>query len=191
MSLDKQEQDGNLEQLKNEIAKLKESKEYWESEAKKSFTDRDEAKRKAKELEDAEIAKRGEYQKLAEQYKTELETVKKDLSEVSAYKEKYLSVEQERRTELISRLPDGKPKEVAEKITDISLLKDYVDTFIESIPKKAGVDNNKGSYDSKDIKTAGKKWTDFTLTELSELKKHQPAEYDRLYKEHTQKRKRF
>ena len=160
------------------------------SEIKKSaFKERDDYKTKLKALEDAKAEaetkaqlEQGKFKELFEKEKTEKEKLNEELSELKPFKEKYVKVEADRRTELLEQLPEGNEelKKIAEKIPSLENLKEFVDVSLKQFGKKStdGGRSGKGR-----INVDGKKWSDLTFAERAELQKSNPDAYDKLYNE--------
>lgn len=151
--------------------------------------ERDDAKKKAKELEDSKAAaeakaleEQGKYKDLYESTLKQLTEKDEQINTLLPLKDKYSAIETERKKELIDKLPEGKLREAAEKIGDLSLLKEHVEAVLETLG-----DNKGGSFSGRSGKSKlvieGKKWGDFATEELERIKKETPNEYKRMYKE--------
>lgn len=134
------------------------SKEETESYIKQLREENKSYRLKAKELEDkinsiaeAESIKKGEFEKLANDYKTKAEALEKQVGELTGYKTKYETIENETRKELLLRFPEGKR----------DILKDLpIDKLRELAKHEAGakpkVENGLATArDSKTTKKAG------------------------------------
>jgi len=147
---------------------------------------RDEAKSnrlKAKELEDklkaieeAEAIQKGQLNEVLQKVKTEKAELENQLNEVLPFRDKYTALEQVRREELISFLPEGKHKDFAAKITNIEDLKEYVDLNKEV---KSKSDDGKSGYQGNDIPKDAK-FNDLTLEQKRHLKNTNPQWYNKL-----------
>ncbi len=167
--------------------------EKHDAHLRQAIAERDEAKAKAREIEkkfaevnnklqeieDKKKIETGEFQKLAEEYKgkyesilSELETYKKDSEELKQYKET-------RKKTLLDSIPEDKRDEW--KDTDLTTLEKVVPLFLNNA--NLGVDDGKTGKKSGKIETAGKSYSDFNVSELDEIKKQNPNEYERLFRE--------
>lgn len=165
--------------------------EKHDAHLRQAITERDEAKAKARdtekklteissklqEIEDKKKIETGEFQKLADEYKVkyesvlpELETYKKDSDELKAYKES-------RKKVLFESIPEDKREEW--KDSDITTLEKVVPLFSGNL--NLGTDDGKTGKKNGKIETAGKTYSDFNVTELDEIKKQNPQEWERLF----------
>lgn len=168
-----------------DISKLVERTEYLEKELKTVISQRDSEKKekadalgKLKEIEDSKKIEAGEFQKLADEYKTKYESVlpeldkyKKDSDELTTYKEN-------RKKTLLESIPEDKREEW--KQSDLTTLEKVVPLFSGSL--NIQVDDGKTGKKNGKIETAGKTWKDFSVDQLEEIKKQNPQEYDRLFR---------
>ena len=139
--------------------------EFFENEAKAAFKVRDELKAKLKALEDAEEMKKGNYEKLLADRNAEFEQLKAEADELKQTKE-----------ELLNELPEGH-KVIAGELS-LEKLREYVKLNKSATP---GMDTSRVGG-SGTLEIAGKKWFDFTSSELNELKKSNPKVYEQLRK---------
>lgn len=165
--------------------------EKHDAHLRQAIVERDEAKAKAREtekklteissklqeIEDKKKIETGEFQKLADEYKVkyesvlpELETYKKDSDELKAYKES-------RKKVLFESIPEDKREEW--KDSDITTLEKVVPLFSGNL--NLGTDDGKTGKKNGKIETAGKTYSDFNVTELDEIKKQNPQEWERLF----------
>jgi len=154
-----------------------------------AFKERDDLKKKLSELDaekqklaEEQAKKQGEYKELYEKQSASLAEKQTQLEQLIPFKEKYESVESERRKELLERLPDGKLRTTAERITDITLLKDHVEAVLETI----GDGDKGGSFSGRG---GGKGipdnavWDELSQEQREHLKKSNPKRYDKLLKD--------
>ena len=167
--------------------------EKHDAHLRQAITERDEAKAKAREtekklaeingklqeIEDKKKIETGEFQKLADEYKVkyesvlpELETYKKDSDELKQYKEN-------RKKTLLDSIPEDKRTEW--KDTDLTTLEKVVPLFLGNV--NLGTDDGKTGKKNGKIETAGKTYSDFNVSELDEIKKQNPNEWERLFRE--------
>lgn len=181
--------EGKSEDEKKILSSLYEESQKNYSLKSEAFRERDDIKRKLSEIEanlqkqaEDSAKEQGKYKELYEQITKQLTEKDEQIKTLMPYKDKYSEVETERKKELIERLPEGKLREAAEKITDISLLREHVEAVLETIG-----DNKGGSFSGRSgkvkIVTEGKKWGDFTSDQLQNIKKDNPAEYNRIYRD--------
>jgi hypothetical protein len=167
--------------------------EKHDAHLRQAITERDEAKAKAREtekklaeingklqeFEDNKKKETGEFQKLADEYKSkyestlpELDKYKKDSEELTTYKEN-------RKKTLLESIPEDKREEW--KQSDLTTLEKVAVLFSGSL--NIQVDDGKTGKKNGKIETAGKTWKDFSVDQLEEIKKQNPQEYDRLFRE--------
>lgn len=145
----------------------------FESKLQEAIKERDKAKGKLRELDDAEAFKKGESERLLLEKKTELEKLQGELAEAKTYKEKFEAIETQTRTELLAKL-DDKHKAIANDLP-IDKLKSYVELNTTSH------DYNKNRTGGLSFQTDGKKWEDFTPKELQEIEKVNPELLKKLF----------
>ncbi len=169
-----------LEQLKAEVEKYKSLKD-------EAFGKRDEYKTKLKAMED-QIAeaqriaqeKNGEFQKLYETESEKAKRLEEENRNLSSYKEKYSALEQQRRDELISQLPDDGTKAIAAKMGDVALISEYVQSTLKLIEKKIHTDGGRSGNFTLDM-TQIKSIKDLTWAQREELQKSNPQAYKELF----------
>ena len=150
--------------------------EFFENEAKAAFKVRDELKAKLKALEDAEEMKKGNYEKLLADRNAEFEQLKAEADELKQTKEEFDSFQKVMKEELLNELPEGH-KVIAGELS-LEKLREYVKLNKSATP---GMDTSRVGG-SGTLEIAGKKWFDFTSSELNELKKSNPKVYEQLRK---------
>ena len=159
---------------------------YWEIEAKKAFKERDEAKRKARELEEKTLAEQGKWKELYEQTKAEYDKLNDDLSVNLQYREKYTTLEKSIRESLISQLPEAKRK-FAERF-ELDELKEFVSVETQNIKP--------GTADAARVGKGRADYSKVTLGELTDeekdhLAKTNPVLYQQKLKEFFHQNQRF
>jgi tRNA U34 5-carboxymethylaminomethyl modifying enzyme MnmG/GidA len=167
-----------------EINSLKEKADkiaFYESEAKKAFKERDEAKSKLREIDDAELIKKGEYEKLLQDSKKEAETLKAELANAKEAETKYNAFVESTKKDLIESLPE-EHKKIGEKLS-LEDLKEYVK-----------LNSTKTNYDKSrtggmSFTTEGKNWTDFNSKELDEISKKNKDLFNKLYENYLKTKK--
>lgn len=179
--------EGKSDDEKKILTSLFEESQKNHSLKSEAFKERDELKAKLREFEESKQKaeeenrkKQGEYKELYEKSSAELSEKNKQIEELLGIKTKYQSVETERRKELIERLPEGKLRETAIKITDIELLKEHVDAVLETIGDDKG-----GSFSGRgggQVIPEGATWDDLTNEQREHLKKNNKKKYDLLLK---------
>lgn len=177
-----------LEGIQDETAKktISEEIEKYSSIAKDVIEQRDELKKKLKEIdslkakeEEERLKSNQEFKTLAEKLKAELEAKESELESLKPFKEKYDLVETERRNELLDKL-ESADKELA-KDFPLDKLKKYVEIHGK---ENGAVHANRGGGRSKDV-------TKLTLDdframgdeEKDALKKSHPAIYNGFIRE--------
>lgn len=179
--------EGKSEDEKKVLTELYEEGKKNHSLKIEAFKERDELKNKLRELEEGKKKedeeakkKQGEYKELYDKSTLELTEKNKQLEELLPFKTKYQTVEAERRKELIERLPEGKLRETATKITDLEVLKEHVDAVLETIGDDKG-----GSFSGRgggQTIPEGATWDELTNEQREHLKKHNKKKYDSLLK---------
>ena len=158
------------------LTELQKKLEYLQSESKEAFKVRDELKAKLKAFEEAEEMKKGNYEKLLADKNTEFEQLRAEAEELKQTKEKFDSFQKAMKEELLNELPEGH-RVIAGELS-LDKLREYVKLNKSSAP---AMDTSRvGGSGTIDI--AGKKWFDFTSSELNELKKSSPKIYEQLRK---------
>ena len=149
---------------------------FLQAEAQKAFKARDELKAKLKSLEEADEMKKGNYEKVIADKNQEVEQLKAEAERLKPFQEKFSSVMKAMKDELLAELSD-EHKAIAGDL-ELDKLREYVKL-------------NKATTNSMDtartggsgaIDVTGKKWFDFTSTDLNNLKKSNPKMYEQLKK---------
>lgn len=170
-----------LNTIEKEKKQALEDLEHQKSESKVAFEKRNELKTKVRELE-SELEKdvneelqnkynnsQVEIKSMADattELETELETARTSLKEI----------EDERRTEVIGRLPEeSEERTFAETITDHKQLLNFV-----KISEQKKVNTDEGSTGKLKI-DKDKKWDEYTFAEKTELKEKHLPQYTKLY----------
>ena len=157
-------------------AKQEDKLAFLQAEAQKAFKARDELKAKLKSLEEADEMKKGNYEKVIADKTNEFEQLKAEAEELKQIKEKFDSFQKAMKDELLAELSD-EHKAIAGDL-ELDKLREYVKL-------------NKATTNSMDtartggsgaIDVTGKKWFDFTSTDLNNLKKSNPKMYEQLKK---------
>lgn len=123
------ETEAKLKELETTKAELEEklskvdNTEHFE----KLKKERDEAKKKLKEIEDANALAKGEFEKLANDRLAELETLKSEREKLQAEADKWTNFNKTERERLLKLITDDKVKKIGEKLTDLSDLKEFVE----------------------------------------------------------------
>lgn len=172
-SPDGQEASGSeTQEAKQEQDKLA----FLQAEAQKAFKARDELKAKLKSLEEADEMKKGNYEKVIADKNQEVEQLKAEAERLKPFQEKFSSVMKAMKDELLAELSE-EHKAIAGDL-ELDKLREYVKL-------------NKSTTNSMDsartggsgaIDVTGKKWFDFTSTDLNNLKKSNPKLYEQLKK---------
>ena len=171
-SPDGQEASGSEPEAKPEQDKLA----FLQAEAQKAFKARDELKAKLKSLEEADEMKKGNYEKVIADKNQEVEQLKAEAERLKPFQEKFSSVMKAMKDELLAELSE-EHKAIAGDL-ELDKLREYVKL-------------NKSTTNSMDsartggsgaIDVTGKKWFDFTSTDLNNLKKSNPKMYEQLKK---------
>lgn len=167
--------------------------EKHDAHLKQAITERDEAKAKAREfekslndlkgklqeIEDKKKIETGEFQKLADEYKKKFEEVNPELERLKQVEQKYTEVITARKKSLLESIPEDKREEWKE--SDLATLEKVVPLFSGNL--NLGTDDGKTGKKTGKIETAGKSYKDFSVSELDEIKKQDPKEWDRLFRE--------
>jgi predicted DNA binding CopG/RHH family protein len=100
--------------------------------------ERDEAKRKLKDIEDAQASAKGEFEKLAAERLAEIEriTLEKSKSDIEAAK--WTSYEKSRREKLLTTLTDEKIRKIGEKLSTLEDLEEFVEIHTTTKPGNSG-----------------------------------------------------
>ena len=168
--------DGQEESGSNPEAKQEDKLAFLQAEAQKAFKARDELKAKLKSLEEADEMKKGNYEKVIADKTNEFEQLKAEAEGLKQIKEKFDSFQKAMKDELLAELSD-EHKAIAGDL-ELDKLREYVKL-------------NKATTNSMDtartggsgaIDVTGKKWFDFTSTDLNNLKKSNPKMYEQLKK---------
>lgn len=169
--------DGQAGSGSNPEAKQEQDKlAFLQAEAQKAFKARDELKAKLKSLEEADEMKKGNYEKVIADKTNEFEQLKAEAEELKQIKEKFDSFQKAMKDELLGELSE-EHKAIAGDL-ELDKLREYVKL-------------NKATTNSMDsartggsgtIDVTGKKWFDFTSTDLNNLKKSNPKLYEQLKK---------
>lgn len=145
-------------------------------EAKQHRLKASETAERLKALEDAKMQEQGQFKELSEKLKLENAELKKQAEKVAEYETRLNQIEEQRKKELLEKLPETLRTEWQDANTDI--LSKVVKTF-ETAPKKT----HDGGFSGKSQKDySGAKWDDLTTAELEELKKTNPDIYNKIYK---------
>lgn len=134
---------------------------YYELEAKKAFKERDEAKKKLRELEEKTLQEQGKYKELYEQTKAEYDKLNEDLSVNLQYREKYTILEKSIRESLIQQLPEAKRK-FAERF-ELDELKEFVSVETQNMKP--------GTADAARVGRGSVDYSKVTLGELTDEQK--------------------
>ena len=176
----------NPEELENKA----EEKVYSEKAFKELVSQRDTLKKNQSELQvqfdqlkakldkagEDELKKKGDLQTLLDNKEKEIAETKKTLQDISEYKTKYEDLDKSIRENLLKQLPD-EMQEVAEELSTVKLQK-----FVElNKTTTAGMDNGKAGKGK--IKIDGKKWNDFSSSDLAIIRGSDFTGYSQLYKE--------
>ena len=164
-----------LDTTNAELEKLKSQAEFEKSEAKKAFEKRDELKKRLDALEKEGLEKENQFKPLYEKSEAEKSELKKQLDELSPFKDKWTTYESSRRETLLKEVEDAELKEVAGKLDLIDLEK-----FTAKI-KKAPLPTDAGRSGEGIIDVSGKKWDDISSADKEKLKEKQPEIYKQLY----------
>jgi chromosome segregation ATPase len=199
--------EGLPEEKKNELISVFDENEKLRNIKNEAFQDRDEVKKKNRELQEKldaiekekqeaerkRLEEQNEFKTLYEKSESEKADLKKINEELNGKlspleqqakeaEEKAAKVEAERRKELLDRLEDEDLKKIAEKIPANEDLRAFVETSLEKLNKRIGADGGRtGKFRKETI--SGKKWKDLTMQEKSDLKKNDPELYNKLYNE--------
>ena len=149
----------------------------YKAKLKKAEEERQLAMQKLADAEKKKAEEEGEFRSL---YETEAEKnarLAKELEENKEYRTKYEEIEQERRAELIGRLPEGELREVAETITDRTALSKYVTVTLKSLDSVIIPDDSKGG---KTFELGNRTWNELTVAEKEELRVKNPKLYEDL-----------
>jgi len=134
------ETEAKLKELETAKAELEEklskvdNTEHFE----KLKRERDEAKQKLKELAEADAKAKGEFEKLANDRLTELETLKAEREKLQAEADKWTNFNKTERERLLKLLTDEKVRKIGEKLTDLSDLKEFVEMNTAPKPQAGG-----------------------------------------------------
>ena len=157
-------------------AKQEDKLAFLQAEAQKAFKARDELKAKLKSLEEADEIRKGNLEKVIADKNQENEQLKAETERLRQIEEKFALFEKAQRSELLGDLSD-EHKAIAGDL-ELDKLREYVKL-------------NKATTNSMDsartggsgtIDVTGKKWFDFTSTDLNNLKKSNPKLYEQLKK---------
>jgi len=169
--------DGQAGSGSNPEAKQEQDKlAFLQAEAQKAFKARDELKAKLKSLEEADEIRKGNLEKVIADKNQENEQLKAETERLRQIEEKFALFEKAQRSELLGDLSD-EHKAIAGDL-ELDKLREYVKL-------------NKATTNSMDtartggsgaIDVTGKKWFDFTSTDLNNLKKSNPKLYEQLKK---------
>lgn len=150
---------------------------------KEAIETRDKAKAKSRELEEKIASGNTESAELLKMKSAEIDSLSAKISELTESLNKkdlfVKEVETDRKNELLGKLPEGKLREVAGKIDNLELLKEHVETVLETYGDKTGTYSKRGGVFA--LNLDNKNWDDFTSKELAEIKEHRPDEYKKLY----------
>lgn len=156
---------------------------FHETEAKKAYKARDEKaarvrelEEKLKGLEEAEEIRKGNLEKVIADKNQENEQLKAETERLKQIEEKFASFEKAQRSELLAELSD-EHKAIAGDL-ELDKLREYVKLNKSATPGM----NTARAGGQGTLEIAGKKWFDFTSSELTELKKSAPKVYEQLKK---------
>jgi alanyl-tRNA synthetase len=121
------EQALKVTELEEKLAKIPNNPEHFD----KVKKERDEAKRKLKEIEDAQAEAKGEFEKLANERLTELEIERAEKEKLKLIAEQWTTYEKSKRESLLAKLTDAKVKKLAEQMTTLEALEEFVEMHIE------------------------------------------------------------
>ena len=173
-----------------ELENKAEEKVYSEKAFKELVSQRDTLKKNQSELQvqfdqlkakldkagEDELKKKGDLQTLLDNKEKEIAETKKTLQDISEYKTKYEDLDKSIRENLLKQLPD-EMQEVAEELSTVKLQK-----FVElNKTTTVGMDNGKAGKGK--IKIDGKKWNDFSSSDLAIIRGSDFTGYSQLYKE--------
>ena len=135
------EQQQKLDELQRKLDETPNNPDHFE----KLKTERDEAKRKAKEYEDklkelgdAEAVKKGEFEKLATERQAEIEKLASERDGFKETAEKWTSYEKAKREKLLAKITDEKKKKIAEQLSSLDTLEEFVELETEIIGAGSG-----------------------------------------------------
>jgi len=131
--------------------------------------------------ENDKLTKNKEFEVLANKYKLESDEAKAEALRLKKIEENFQTLQTQRRSELVSQLPDEETKAIAAKISDVALLGEYVQSTLKLIEKKVHTDGGRSGNFSLDMtKIATLK--QLTWDQQEELKKSNPLVYNELFK---------
>jgi DNA repair exonuclease SbcCD ATPase subunit len=117
------EQTTKLAELEEKLNKIPNNPEHFD----KIKKERDEAKKKLKEIEDANAEAKGEFEKLANDRLAELEVLKSEKESLQAEANKWADFNKSEREKILTSIKDEKVKKLAEKFTDLIDLKEFAE----------------------------------------------------------------
>jgi chromosome segregation ATPase len=178
-----------MEDIKTADATLDEALkqvEYHKNEAKQAFEKRQEIraeleslKLEKEQIEKTKLEEQQKYKELYEKANSELETYKPYADKVKDYETKFAVIQEQRKTEILSKLPENLRLTLA-KIDNVDLLSEQVNAIIETMPNKFGVDTTKaGKGYSENIQDV----TKITAKQLEEIKGSNPKRYNEIIKQ--------
>lgn len=124
------EVEGKMQELQTKLDSIPNNPDHFNQ----LKTERDEAKKKLKELEDAKAEANGEFERLANERLAELEKEKTEKENLKAIADKWTDYEKARREKLLAELTDEKVKKMAEKLTSLEDLEEFVELHKETKP---------------------------------------------------------
>ncbi len=117
------EQQNKLAELQRKLDNIPNNPEHFNQ----LKQERDEAKRKLKEYEDAQSAAKGEFERLANERLAEIESLKSKNTELQGTAEKWTTYEKERREMLLCKIKDEKKKKIAKELPTLQSLEEFVE----------------------------------------------------------------
>jgi chromosome segregation ATPase len=149
--------DDQLAELQTQLDALKRERDDWKGRFESDKSERDAAKKRARE----EAEKRGEYEKVLTELKAEIEQYKPIAEQFDAVKAERDALVEERRSELLSRLPEDQRKEWAD--ADTTTLTKLVKTLSIAQPNIPGTHTGTGTP-----KGGARSWGEMTMSEKTE-----------------------
>jgi len=138
------EQQTKLDELQRKLDAIPNNPEHFNQ----LKTERDEAKKKLKELEEAEATKRGEFEQLAKERAEQIESLKAEKEKIEAIAGKWTSYEKARRETLLGKITDEKKKKIAEQLTNLETLEEFAE-LETTASMGAGSSNHKAEPSTK------------------------------------------
>lgn len=117
------EQQTKLDELQRKLESIPNNPEHFNQ----LKAERDEAKKKLKDLEDAEATAKGEFERLATDRLTQIEQLKGEKAKLEEVAGKWTNYEKARREVLLGKITDKKKKEFAEQLSTLKALEEFVE----------------------------------------------------------------